>query len=149
MIVDRMESICLYANLLPYLENGLKAIEAMGTPQVGRYEFEGGFFLVQKGTTKPLSEGKFEVHRKYIDVQIMLEGSELIGWENRSNLTTIVPYDPEKDMEFLSGNQDHTVRIDAGMFWVGFPQDGHIPCRHTDTPRDYTKIVMKLPVRIG
>ena len=147
MIVDRMESIRLYADLLPYLENGLKAIEAMGAPEVGRYEFEGGFFMVQKGTTNPLSEGEFEVQRNYIDVQIMLEGSEIVGWENLSKLTTTVPYDPEKDIEFLSGAQNCAVKIEAGMFWVGFPQDGHIPCRHLDVPTDYTKIVMKLPVK--
>lgn len=147
MIIDRMENIRLYADLLPNLENGLKAIEAMGTPEVGRYEFEGGFFMVQKGTTKPLEEGRFEVHRNYIDVQIMLEGSELVGWENLCNLTEEEGYNPEKDMEFLGGEKKYVMKIDTGMFWVGFPQDGHIPCRHTDTPYEYTKIVMKLPVK--
>lgn len=147
MIIDKMESIRLYADVLPYLENGLKAIEAMETLEVGRYEFEGGFFMVQQGTTNPLEEGKYEVHRNYIDVQIMLEGGEEVGWDHLSNLTTTVPYDPEKDMEFLEGAYDHVMKIKAGMFWVGFPQDGHIPCRHTQEPYQYKKIVMKLPVK--
>lgn len=147
MIIDKMESIRLYAALLPNLENGLKAVEALETPEVGRYEFDGGYFMIQEGATHPLEEGNFEVHRNYIDVQIILEGSEEVGWQHLSDLNTAIPYNPDKDAEFLSGSAEHMMKISAGMFWVGFPQDGHKPCCHTKQQQSYKKIVMKLPVK--
>lgn len=147
MIIDKMDSIRLYAELLPNLENGLKAVEAMETLDVGRYEFEGGYFMVQAGVTHPLDEGKYEVHRNYIDVQIIVEGSEEVGWHHLSDLTEAIPYDPDKDAEFLTGDPEHVVKISQGMFWVGFPQDGHMPCCHTKEQQSYKKIVMKLPVK--
>jgi len=30
--------------------------------------------------TKPREQGIWEAHRKYIDVQYMIQGSELMGW---------------------------------------------------------------------
>lgn len=32
--------------------------------------------MVQKGMARPVSEGTYEAHRNYIDVQIIFEGSE-------------------------------------------------------------------------
>lgn len=147
MIIDKMDSIRFYADLLPNLENGLKAIEAQEVLTVGRYEFEGGFFMVQEGQTRPLEEKNYEVHRNYIDVQIILEGSEEVGWGYLTDLTTVTPYNPDKDVEFLSGSSEHSMKVTAGMFWVGFPQDGHKPGGHTKEQQNYRKIVMKLPVK--
>lgn len=146
MIIDKLNNIRFYAGLLPYLENGLKAIEAMEKPEVGRYEFEGGYFMVQKGTTNPLENGNFEVHRKYIDVQIILEGSEEMAWNTLADLTPAIAYNPETDAEFLSGKFDHVMEITTGMFYAVFPEDGHKPGSHTEKAHDYTKIVIKLPV---
>lgn len=60
----------------------MEAINHAGNLEVGRYEFDGGYFMVQKGTTRPLEEGTFEAHRRYIDVQIVVEGSEELAWED-------------------------------------------------------------------
>lgn len=148
MIVDKLSNIRFYKKLLPGLEKGMRMIESMTEYEVGRYEFEGGYFLVQKGSTKPLEDGAFEVHRKYLDVQIILEGCEEVGWASLDDLTTTKEYDPQKDAEFLEGSREHAVKISAGMFYAAFPQDGHMPCRHTKEPHEYTKIVMKLPLPV-
>lgn len=145
MIIDKFENIRFYEKLLPNLENGLKAVEALEKLENGRYEFEGGFFMVQEGDTVPMESGNFEVHRKYIDVQILLEGSEELGWNYLNDLTTAIPYDGDKDAGFLSGAFDHTMKISAGMFYAAFPTDGHKPSSHTQKGQRYKKIVMKLP----
>ena len=80
MILDKIENIRLYEKLLPDLEKGLKAIEALETLELGRYEFDGGFFMVQQGSTTQLEGSLDEVHRNYIDVQMILEGCEEMGW---------------------------------------------------------------------
>lgn len=145
MIIDSIDHIFLYEPLLKNLRNGMEAVKALKSAEAGRYEFEGGYFMVQKGSTKPLEEGTFEAHRKYIDVQIILEGSEEVAWADLKDLTTAVEYNPEKDAERLSGSFEHVMKITEGMFYAAFPHDGHKPVSHTKEQQTFTKIVMKLP----
>ncbi|GAU76477.1 YhcH/YjgK/YiaL family protein [Fusibacter sp. 3D3] len=146
MIIDQWHNIHFYKPLIQNFDKGLKAIrEQMEKLETGRYEFEGGFFMVQKGETKPMSEGLFEAHRKYIDIQIIVKGSEEIAWEELADLTVEIPYNPEKDAEYLAGETKHHMLISEGMFYIAYPHDGHRPVRHTEIPLTFTKIVLKLP----
>ena len=147
MIIDKTENLKNYAKLLPNLQAGLDKVASLGSdPEVGRYEFDGGFFMIQKGLTSPAADGDFEAHRKYIDVQIILKGAEYVIWDEISNLKETVPYDAAKERVMLGGQVKHTFRIDAGMSWVAFPQDAHKACKHLDSQTEYVKVVMKLPV---
>lgn len=147
MIVDCLENILYYEKLLPNVAAGMKKVKELKTLETGRYEFDGGYFMVQKGETKPMDEGTFEAHRKYIDVQILMEGSEEVAWKPLCQLTSVIPYAPEKDAERFDGTKEHTLLVSAGMFYAAFPQDGHKPVSHTEKKQSFTKIVMKLPVR--
>lgn len=146
MIIDKTDNILLYEPLLKNLRNGISAVRALPSLEIGRYEFEGGYFMVQKGSTKPLKDGTFEAHRKYIDVQILMEGSEEVAWSDITDLVTAIEYDPQKDAERLTGSFDHVMKISEGMFYAAFPHDGHKPVSHTVRQQSFTKIVMKLPV---
>ena len=146
MIVDKLDHILMYEPLLKNLKNGLEAVKALESVETGKYEFDGGYFMVQKGTTKPLEEGTFEAHRKYVDVQIIMEGSEEVAWSDITDLTSVIEYDSEKDAQRLSGKFDHVIKVSKGMFYAAFPHDGHKPVSHTSVPQDFIKVVMKLPV---
>ena len=145
MIVDKISNIEMYAPLAKGIKAGMDAVKDLKAMEVGRYEFDGGYFMVQKGTTKPLDEGTFEAHRKYIDVQIILEGAEVVAWADIKDLTTAIEYNPEKDAERFNGDKKNNMLISAGMFYIAFPHDGHKPCCYIGEQTDYTKIVMKLP----
>lgn len=145
MIIDRIENIMNYAPLLPNLKNGIEKIQNLSGLTPARYEFNGGFFMIQKGVTRPILEGSFESHRKYIDVQILVEGSEEVAWEDIRKLKVIVPYDSEKDAQRLAGHHEHVIKITPGIFFAAFPWDGHQPVSHTMEMQSFTKIVMKLP----
>ncbi len=61
---------------------------------VGKYELEGGAYVsVQEYTTKARSEAKYEAHKKFIDIQLILSGRELIAelrlkkWKSKTNTT--------------------------------------------------------------
>ncbi len=144
MIIDCIENIKYYESLLPGLSNGLNILRQLPSQEVGRYEFEGGFLMIQEGDTKPMEEGTFEAHRKYVDVQIMLQGCEELAWEDRSKLETAIPYNEEKDQERLDGAKNHKILISEGMFFAAFPQDGHKAVSHTNEQHHYRKAVMKL-----
>jgi len=147
MIVDSLSHIRDYESLLPSIGAGMDFVEAHPELAVGRYEFDGGYLMVQEGVTTALSEGTFEAHRRYIDVQIILAGSEEVAWAERDSLDVTVAYDDAKDAERLDGPRDHAILVSEGMFWAAFPHDAHRPCAHTSEARSYRKIVMKLPVR--
>lgn len=146
MIIDELDHIMFYEPLLKNLAAGLEAIKNSHTHEVGKYTFEGGYFMIQEGETKPMEEGTFEAHRNYIDVQIILEGSEEIAWADIKDLETQTPYDPQKDAQRYNGDKSHHILISKGMFYAAFPHDGHKPVSHTKEKQQFKKIVMKLPV---
>ena len=115
--------------------------------EVGGGGCEGGFLLVQEGTTMPLEEGTFEAHRKFIDVQFVIEGCEEIAWQEYDELSCAIAYDETTDKERLDGSRAHHMLVSEGMFWAAFPRDGHKAISHVDEPHSYRKVVMKLPVR--
>lgn len=145
MIIDSIDNIMKYEVLLPSLKAGMEAVRGLTELETGRYEFPGGYFMVQKGATRPILEGTFEAHRKYIDVQILMEGSEEVAWEDIRNLVTVVPYNQEKDAGRFTGNREHVMKITKGMFYAAFPWDGHQSVAHTKEEQRFVKIVLKLP----
>lgn len=150
MIIDRLDRLMFYESLAPHLADGIKKMKELGEEaESGKYFFEGGFLLVQRGETKPMEEGTFEAHRKWIDVQIVLKGSEEMAWLPYDELTTEIPYNPDKDAERLNGPKTHTMKITEGMFYICYPTDGHKPVSHTTSQQSFMKIVMKLPVFEG
>ena len=146
MVIDKTENILFYTSMVPALRAGMEAVKAIQKLEPGKYKFDGGFFNVQTGGTKPMDEGTFEAHRRYIDVQIVAEGCEELAWADVSDLKTVIPYDKDKDAERLEGATGNHIRVDKGMFYIAFPHDGHKPVSHTDEPHSFTKIVMKIPV---
>ncbi len=146
MIIDRLENLVFYKPMIKNLDNALEAINNVEKMEVGRYEFEGGFFSIQKGVTNLMSEGTYEAHKKYIDIHIIVEGSEELAWAPLANLTEVTAYDEEKDMAEYTGALSHVIKATAGMCYVAYPLDGHMPIRHVNEAQSYTKIVVKLPV---
>lgn len=149
MIIGQLPQINEYALLLPNLSNGLEAIKNASSLPIGKYGFEGGYYLIQEGITKPFEENSFEVHRNYIDVQIVLEGSEEIAWLDCDRMTSVMPYDEATDKEKLIGQTNHRMLINEGMFWIAFPSDGHLAVSHSNTPHKYKKVVIKLSINQG
>ena len=146
MILDKLENLPFYAPMLFNLDAGLKAMKELPALEEGRYEFDGGHILVQTGKTKPLDEGGFETHVNYVDVQIMIKGSETIGWANRSDLSSPQPYMENKDaIYFMDGKLEHTMQITEGMCYIFFPHDAHKGGRHIDVQTEYLKVLIKLP----
>ena len=87
MILDRFENLMKYEALIPNLANALEFCKKAGDLAPGRYEFEGGFMLIQEGETAATpEEGNFEAHKEYIDVQVLVEGAEVMAWADLAGL---------------------------------------------------------------
>jgi len=143
MVIDKLTRIENYACLLPYLKEALVCLEQNKDAVPGRYEFPGGFILIQEGTTVPLDSGDFEAHRKFLDVQLLLEGAETIAWADIDDLAVSIPYDEQVDRSNHSGS-GCPIPIQPGMFYICAPHDAHKACCHVDTPTHFRKAVAKL-----
>lgn len=95
-------------------------------------------------TSKPEADCKYEAHRKYIDLHYIVEGVEGIATADCAALTVTEAYDEEKDILFLSGEEDGRYRLKPGQFMVCYPNDAHKVGMMADAPAPIRKIVFKI-----
>ena len=152
MIKDTIDQIAHYKGVLPgweMLADNLK-IERLRELDDGRYDLEDGqsFFIITHYQTKKFQDTQFEVHRKFIDIQIVLKGVELIYTSPLSRIITdIHGYDREKDIQFGETAVPDILLLKEGDFVVFYPEDGHNPgCSVGKYPVDVKKAIFKIPV---
>lgn len=151
MIFDKLKNVNLYKGLSANLDKALDivAAENFADKENGRYEIEGDdiFYMVQEYQTRPIAQGRLEAHRKYIDIQIIVEGSEIIGIENLNSHAEETAYDDKSDIIFYEKTDVMTkLNISIGRFAVLFPDDLHMPCVTESLPAPVKKVVFKVKV---
>ncbi len=147
MIMDKLERFRCYQRSVPELWDAVRFVEKVQREQLppGKYPVGKAFAFVQEGQTRAFEEAEFETHDEYLDVQILLEGSEMWEFADKADLKTSKPYDPQTDIEFLTGKGSR-IQMQPGMFYVVYPSDGHKPCCHEKTPTSYRKVVVKIKI---
>jgi YhcH/YjgK/YiaL family protein len=116
---------------------------------LGRTDISGDdvYIMVSEAETRPPEQVKFEAHRRYIDIQLVVRGQEAIGVAPAAALVTAEPYDAAKDIEFFATPRESaTLALRAGDFAVFAPGDAHRPSLHLDGPHVSRKAVVKVSV---
>ena len=146
MIIDKIENAGLYYNLGERIKKSFNYITQTNLKnlQPGKYEIDGEniFALVSEYETKLESEGKLEAHRKYIDIQYVISGEELMGYVPLGNQQILEPYKEENDIVFFKGDKSFT-KVSAGMFAIFFPEDVHMPGILAGQKSPVKKLVIK------
>lgn len=152
MIYDSLNNFGLYlcmhpqfTDVLSFLQNHEPPLSAL-PPATYTINSSGAFALVSDYMSKPESEGFLEYHRKFIDIQILIEGRERIGVAHRDNCVE-QSYLEEKDFGKLDGTVDY-IMMNTHNFAIFFPQDAHMPqisCE--DRSERVKKVVFKIPVQ--
>jgi len=149
MIIDKLKNASFYYGISEKIATALKYLEKtdLSEFQNGKYEIEGDdiFVIVQDYHTKPLLEGKFEAHRKYIDIQYIIKGVEKMGYTNVHKLKPSTEYDEKKDIIFFEGEGDF-VTVEEGFFAIFAPEDAHMPGIESITSEYVKKAVVKIKV---
>ena len=144
MIICPWKDIKKYAPLLPGIEEAFDAVNALTDYEAKTYPLsDGNRFFVTVGTTKAPDEA--EAHRKYMDIQYIVKGKEVVGWADLADCQETVAFNEEKDIGMYSGPFEY-ININEGICYVAFPEDAHMPGRHLDVPNDFVKVVVKLKV---
>lgn len=105
------------------------------------------FALHQVYETKPVGQARFEAHRNYIDLQYIGEGKELIAITALAQLTTIVTYNEEKDIEFYKYFPSTSLVMAPGDLAILFPSDAHAPGLVFHKRQIVRKTVVKVKVQ--
>jgi YhcH/YjgK/YiaL family protein len=114
-----------------------------------KHELAGGAFAIdQVYRTRGRPDCFFESHRRYIDVQVVVEGAEVMEVADIAGLTVGQEYDPERDfIKYTDCIGASGLRLRAGDLAVFFPSDGHMPCLQPDGRAGLVrKTVVKVPV---
>jgi biofilm protein TabA len=108
----------------------------------------GTFVLEQTYETRLRAETFFESHRRYIDVQVIVEGAEAIEVEDISRLQVTVAYDADRDLiKYADTPAASRLALRDGDAAIFFPADGHMPTlRLASQAVLVRKCVVKVPV---
>ena len=104
--------------------------------------------IVSEYQTKEVNEYAYEAHRKFIDIQYLLKGTEKICCLPIEKLQESKPYQEEVEAAFYTANRKTIEKsLGNGYFAVFYPQGGHMPCLCVEKPESVKKVVVKVRIR--
>lgn len=115
--------------LLPELFRYVRTHDLLHMP-CGRIELDGDRLFINNSNPQCLTVEKqvLEVHRRYLDVHILLEGEETIGWSPLSELKMEQQaYDAEADCALYADRPSTYVTLRPGQWLMAWPEDAHAP----------------------
>ena len=133
MILDSLKNKAQYAALHPRFQTVFDFIDNNDVASLpcGRHDIDGDniFVMVQELDLREVSAARLELHRKYIDIQLLLSGpNEIFGWsEKKDCLTAETEFDEQKDIQLFTDIPQCFYSVGEGQFSILFPEDGHAP----------------------
>lgn len=149
MIYDKIDNIELYKGLSENINLGLEFLtNATSDIDNGAYELSPRVkAIVSEYKTMEVNEYGFEAHKKFIDIQFLLKGSEKICCLPIEQLKETKTYSEENDAAFYASNTNPIeMTLGNGYFAIFYPQDGHMPQLCVNEPVDVKKVVIKVRI---
>lgn len=150
MIVDNFSNSVKYRNIHSGFDKAFDFLEECleNNLETGRYEIDSDrvYALVQSYETSQPDYLPWESHEKYIDIQFVAEGREVVGWKNTTDLTPVSAYDTDEDCVLYKPEDGTGIVLGAEYFAIFFPWDGHRPKGFCDKPAAVKKVVIKVAV---
>ena len=113
-----------------------------------RIELDAGAFAMEQAyQTRPANAVKWESHRAYVDIQVVVCGQELMEVADIASLQVAEDHTPGKDVLFYHPSpRASLLKISSGAGAVFFPVDAHRPSMAIEMPVLVRKSVVKVPV---
>jgi len=130
MIYDIIKNIGKYRGQSMWLDKAINFLETtdLKSLPIGRTEIEGDkvFLNVMEAEAKEADEIKFEMHKKYMDIQIDIEGTENIeiGLKIEDVIET---YREDRDLEIVDCSESVVCSMGKGRFIICMPEEPHKP----------------------
>ncbi|MCX6239845.1 MAG: YhcH/YjgK/YiaL family protein [Bacteroidia bacterium] len=149
MIIDRIENATRYyalgseiAEALEYIKNNDLSSIASGSYEISKGKVR---MIVNEYAQNCTDRVRMEAHRKNIDVQYWVSGSELMGYAPLQTQKVLEPYNEEKDCGHYAADASFS-KLEPGMFAIYFPTDLHTAVADEQCDSKVRKIVFKVVV---
>lgn len=151
MIIDHLSNASRYSTLSTGIAKALQYLQTTDFSILapGKYHLDGDklFAIVQEYETLNAATEQMESHKKYIDVQYVAGGEEMVGLALLKNQQISKPYSEDEDYMLYSNTPDFFCKLSTGMFMIFYPTDPHMPCLRVDgVPAKVKKVVVKVSV---
>ena len=148
MVIDHLTNAAQYYALGNGIEKALRFLQETDLQTLANGKItiidEQLFAIVQEYETKDPQFEKLESHKKYIDVQYIVKGSEKMGHALLRTQTPSRIYQPEDDYMLFDESPDFFSVVQEGMFTIFYPTDLHMPCIQYFEASPVKKIVVKV-----
>lgn len=141
-------------DLVPYMSEKFvnwinEAIALSENNDLGKYMIgdDGVFVMLVDGETEPRALRKSEIHKQYIDIQILLSGEEVYGYSNTISEEALKLVELENDVMFFDDvENEQFIKLQDGDFVIFYPNQAHRPlCAGGDKPMAIKKAILKIP----
>lgn len=140
-----------FAYLRDLMQSGTAAnsrLNGLAVGAVEKIELADGVFAMEQVYLSKERYARYESHRRYIDIQVVVVGEELMEVADINRLTIEEPYDAERDViiygDYAASSVLHFQPGDAAVYR---PEDGHMPNLRVGTEGALVrKVVVKIPV---
>ena len=147
MIHAKLKDAAAYCGIHPLLDRALELMKPEYLAQVSHETcyLEGDSLYVTRFDyeTIPLEESFFEAHKLYLDIHVMIKGSERV---DISHPDTLGLFESKGDFYAYHGEAEQTLILKDGDFLVVFPGDAHRIKVSTGESQSVSKVVFKLRV---
>jgi YhcH/YjgK/YiaL family protein len=148
MILDSLTQSGRYLGLHPLFAHAFEFLRDTDLKSLptGMHTVRGEqlFAIVEACQGRTREEAKLECHRRYIDIQLVLEGVDEMGWKPLAGcMNPQTEYDAARDIRFFKDAPSSWIATPPGSFCLFFPDDAHAPLVGTGMIR---KVVMKVAV---
>lgn len=132
MILDTLTRAARYTTLHPLFAEAfefLATTDLVALPK-GRVALRGErlFVLIDEPDGRGQSGARLEAHRRYIDIQLTVQGTEHIGWRPLEDCAQQEgPFAEDRDIAFFSDRPDTWLVVPARHFALFYPEDAHAP----------------------
>ena len=130
-----------YVKAFAFVEDALK-----NGVEPGKHVIDGDDVYANVSAYDTKTEGVYEAHKDYIDLQFVLEGHEQILWKNIKDCKITKDYDAAGDYMLLDADEPVVLDMPAGAFAILYPEDVHAPGRAYKEVSAVKKIVVKIKV---
>ncbi len=148
MVLDTIVNASRYTSMHPLFEEAFHFLREadLASMASGMHEIRGRelFAILSEASGVSKEEAKLEVHRKYIDIQFVVSGTDHMGWKSLAFCATPSdPYNEARDAAFFPDTTDNWFDVPAGYFTIFYPDDAHAAMVTRETVR---KVVLKIAV---
>lgn len=114
----------------------------------GSHEIDGDrlFVNVVEYTTTTAEERFWEAHRQYLDLHLMLRGTEQIDLNFIQNMD-VKDFVEKDDFLPMDGEKNSSVILRDGDFLICYPSDGHRTAVAVDGPETIKKAIFKIRIK--